>query len=313
MQYYRLDIPKEFLFLCTEQSGEVKVSFSDAFSQIIEVTDNTAILQTAIEYSEDSFRHGQSLKLRDFIEQVAPEYNIKPILRFMLESMYNFSKYHNKFFVRYKLSVKKYLTDKIYPAYHQLETTLQLFSTATSSNIRFPEDESYPSRFSALNGKIYRTEDPCGILFSSFLIDFIYTLSSAGLEINECKVCGKKFCGKPGADCCANPRCLELIGQSSDDLRKTKITRTKLKFDDKIRHDKADLYHSGCPERAVDILMEYVKPLQEKVSKTAKALRRVNASLREIRAFEEETRSYYSGINTLKKKLLDEFATGMEE
>ena len=188
-----------------------------------------------------------------------------------------------------------------------------MFSTATSSNIRFPEDESYSSRFSARNGKIYRTEDPCGILFSSFLIDFIYTLSSVGLEINECKVCGKKFCGKPDADCCANPRCLELVGQSSGDLRKTKITRTKLKFDDKIRHDKADLYHNGCPESAVDSFMEYVKPLQEKVSKKAKALRRVDASLKEIRAFEDENRSYYPSINALKKKLLDEYATDMEE
>lgn len=126
-------------------------------------------------------------------------------------------------------------------------------------------------------------------------------------------MCGKKFCGKPDADCCANPRCLELVGQSSGDLRKTKITRTKLKFDDKIRHDKADLYHSGCPESAVDSFMEYVKPLQEKVSKKAKALRRVDASLKEIRAFEDENRSYYPSINALKKKLLDEYATDVEE
>ena len=106
MQYFRLDIPKQFIFLCTDQSGEVKVSFSDAFSQIIEISADTKVLQTAIEYSEELFRHGQSLELRSYIEHVAPEYSSKPILKFMLESMYSFSKYHNKFFMRYKLSIK---------------------------------------------------------------------------------------------------------------------------------------------------------------------------------------------------------------
>ena len=303
MLFYRFDVPNQKFYYRTEGSKETCVEFSEMFELICMLANDASLYENLMQHSEKGFHARKKLDaFRVFIRDYPVHSKNKKAWRFMTDSIYEFTSYHNHHFCHtlWLCFVNKYYRRNLEPQYHQMTQALRL-CTASAAPV---QKEKYPLFCTVLDNQVYHSAEPDRLLCCSFLMEFTEAIRAGGLFINKCSVCGTLFCSRTKDHCCSDPLCRKLLREASDGSLAERITEIRRQFTDKICHDREFLRNQGCPPEAEELFDARVKPLRDTVAKRVKEVRQDDASLREIHALNKSVKALYGKINEIKAEII---------